>query len=679
MSLGDIAYDSFIIDKNQYKYNKTSDKIGSGRFGTMYCATKVGESDDVKYAIRISENDASSQDTNKQFLREIELYIKIRSHPAICKFFGWALIPQTIVLEYLPNGSLKSIFDNLAAKKSVPEWTPTLKSKTIFGIAAAMMHLHNHEAFHRYLTPSSILFDAKYEPRLNDFSHSKMDLSNATNMTIMKQDTPYYTAPELFESDDYDHRVDNFAFGMIMFQIITGRPPYEGGPLQVMRSIKNNIRPKIPDDCCPKLAHMLTDLWDENPTERPEFVDIVKCLNDYDEPLFPGTDMDQYIQYRTTIMKSTFMTDADEEFFKSPKINDDDVGPYKAAKAGAKAGDPSQMIKVARMKEKGVGTLRDVEQAFEWYCKAADHGNAEAMYKVANFYSLGIENGIKNDEKYLEYLQKASDKNYPPAIVDYAFLLLQGYGVAQDIEKAQELFTKMANPPYSDPEAQYRLAQILETTDPKEAVKFYDMAIKAGLMGANVDYALMLLNGIGIPKNEPEGIRILTQAADKGFPMANYNLGRIYESHLYNQSTDSEKSLKYYKAAADAELALGLVKYGKALFRGRHADADCQKDPEYAARCFEKAAKLGDPEGLHSWGTFLHKGFGGTPINIAEAIKCYQLAAEAGFVPSMVRLYEIYYQGICGTRNLELSKYYCQMAADHGNEPARAFLAESFT
>ena len=79
--------------------------------------------------------------------------------------------------------------------------------------------------------------------------------------------------------------------------------------------------------------------------------------------------------------------------------------------------------------------------------------------------------------------------------------------------------------------------------------------------------------------------------------MANYNLGHIYEYGIYNQTKDPKKSLEYYKAASDKGMSKAMVKLGS---------TDCEYDPIQAARLFEHAANLGDPEGLHSWGTFLN-------------------------------------------------------------------------
>lgn len=196
------------------------------------------------------------------------------------------------------------------------------------------------------------------------------------------------------------------------------------------------------------------------------------------------------------------------------------------------------------------------------------------------------------------------------------------------------------------------------------------------------DYALILLQGNYVPINQPEGMKILRQEADKGFSMAHYNLGLIYENGLYYQPKDPKKALDYYKNAADAEIIPAIVIVAKALFTGCFYNINCECDPIQAARLFEYAAASNDPEGLFWWATFLNNycnsysldtqldlyiKYGGTPINISLALVYYKKAAEAGFVPSMLRLAELYELGVAGEQNLKLSIHYYQMAADHGS------------
>ncbi|KAK8893815.1 hypothetical protein M9Y10_022244 [Tritrichomonas musculus] len=695
------SYEPFLINPADYEDIR---EIGNGRFGTMYESFKKPNKDQ-KFAIRkttLKDEEGNEikgdSSTTRHFLREVEIFIQIRAQPVIVKFYGFFLSPQMIVFEYLENGSLASIFKRLQRGEKVPEWNGTTKSKTVFGIATAILHLQNQGAFHRYLTPSSILFDKNFEPRLVDFAYAKVDTNEDTTKSMITNKTvQIYQAPEIDEGR-YNRLVDNYSYGVILYQIVTGKEAFDskGPEFKVKRQIHDGMRPPIPEDECPKLAPIIGDLWSNNPDDRAEFIDIIKALNDYNEELFPGTDMEAYRQYRDRVLKSTFLTRENLNYINQPVITKEDEDLFETYIIAAKKGDTKNMLKVARDYEKGIGTEQDIGEAIDWYQKAADKGEPEALYKIANFYCVGCPVFDPDPEEYVNNLKKASDKNYPPAIIDYAVLLQTGNsGVTQDVPKAEQMFKKMADEPYSYGEAQYFLAQLYESTDkPEEAVKYYNKARENGIEGAHCDYASMLLEGKGVHANQPEGIKILKQAAERGFPMANFNLGYIYEYGRYGQeknAANAKQSLKYYQVAADKGMPKAMVKVAKALFKGVHAGEATEKDPVRAARLFEQAASMGEPEGLHSWGTFLqhyhtpddkatntelNERYGGTPINIELAVEFYKLAANAGFVPSMTRLGELYEKGIAGNRNIAEAKRYLEMAVAKGSKVAKKLLSE---
>ena len=141
-----INYDSYLVDINNYEPepNEDESKIGEGRFGKVMRMRKK-DTDEI-YAIRIFN---SNPDIEQLIMRETETLITVRSHSAICRFFGYSTKSSyEMVFEYLKKGSLQDIFNEIEKKKLVPHWNGLMKSKTIFGTACAMLHLHNHNIFH---------------------------------------------------------------------------------------------------------------------------------------------------------------------------------------------------------------------------------------------------------------------------------------------------------------------------------------------------------------------------------------------------------------------------------------------------------------------------------------------------------------------------------------------------
>lgn len=128
-------------------------------------------------------------------------------------------------MKYYPNGSLQHILKEKKTNNEIhPEWNGTMKSICAYGLVAAVTHCthdeENDDFSIRYLCPENIVFDDQNHPKLIHYIFGNEDLGKSS---------PAYIPPELYENPNgerYDE--DVLAIRMILYEILTGHPPFEG-------------------------------------------------------------------------------------------------------------------------------------------------------------------------------------------------------------------------------------------------------------------------------------------------------------------------------------------------------------------------------------------------------------------------------------------------------------------
>lgn len=145
------------------------EKLNEGVFYEVHKAETLG---DQTCCVRFRKPDSMiSANDQKRFFHEI-LYQHSLKHEAILPLIGY-VIPKTgidkyaIITDYMPHASLNELI-NLVNIGSPPENWETIKAINIFGIAAGMAYIHQHNLIHCDLKPEHILLDENYYPKLED-------------------------------------------------------------------------------------------------------------------------------------------------------------------------------------------------------------------------------------------------------------------------------------------------------------------------------------------------------------------------------------------------------------------------------------------------------------------------------------------------------------------------------
>jgi serine/threonine protein kinase len=256
------------------------ERIGEGGFSTVHKARS--KSNRSILAVKILKQQAPSEKTLESFAKEICLHSQIR-HPHVLQFFGGCTqIPNLcLVTEYM-FCSLQHALDHDA-----DAFHPQMQVEIASCVALGLNHLHILNIMHRDLKASNVLLDKNYcNPKIADFGLARVKKETESDVT-RGVGSPFAMAPEVFVSSTYDKPVDWYAFGVLVWQLVTKKHPYSGMKYVdiVNHVVKNNQRLTIPDDCHELVSTLMTKCWDRDPAARPTFAQAMEVLEELSETL----------------------------------------------------------------------------------------------------------------------------------------------------------------------------------------------------------------------------------------------------------------------------------------------------------------------------------------------------------------------------------------------------------
>lgn len=109
-------------------------------------------------------------------------------------------------------------------------------------LADALGHAHEHGVWHRDIKPSNVIMTRSGRVKIADFGIARTDNANLT-LANSVVGTPMYMAPEQFMGKAFDHRVDVYGVGVLLYQLIAGRPPFVGSNEQLMFKVVHETPP----------------------------------------------------------------------------------------------------------------------------------------------------------------------------------------------------------------------------------------------------------------------------------------------------------------------------------------------------------------------------------------------------------------------------------------------------
>ncbi|KAJ1298023.1 hypothetical protein BS78_01G422200 [Paspalum vaginatum] len=211
-------YEELYDSTNHFSEENLVGNGGNSRVyrGSLACGQQV--------AIKLSK---ASAEASKDFLREVDIITKLQ-HQRIVPLIGVCVEgPNLIsVYSYLPRGSLE---DNLHGERSKPALSWENRYKAALGVAEALSYLHagtSRPVIHRDVKSSNILLAQEFEPQISDFGLAIWAPSNPTSLTHSDVVGTFgYLAPEYFMYGKVTDKVDVYAFGVVLLELLSGRKP----------------------------------------------------------------------------------------------------------------------------------------------------------------------------------------------------------------------------------------------------------------------------------------------------------------------------------------------------------------------------------------------------------------------------------------------------------------------
>jgi HEAT repeat protein/tRNA A-37 threonylcarbamoyl transferase component Bud32 len=208
--------------EGRYKF---IDKIGKGAFGTVLLMedTVVDERLILKF---LNPNVAEDEEVMKRFVHELRYSRKI-THPNVIRIYDFLFIQgnYAISMEYFPSHTLGA--------EIVNEKPVVLKRAVKFGIdiCTGMIVAHQVGIVHRDLKPANVLIDDTGLLKIVDFGVAAAQREGDTQLTKTGYviGSPKYMAPEQILGKKVDERADIYAIGVMLYEMLTGVPPYARG------------------------------------------------------------------------------------------------------------------------------------------------------------------------------------------------------------------------------------------------------------------------------------------------------------------------------------------------------------------------------------------------------------------------------------------------------------------
>ena len=261
------------------------DKLGSGAMGVVFkCRDQVSR---VEYALKMVPPELASDAEAMEEVRENFQLVHGLKHPNIASMdfldrdeYG----AYFLIMEYAKGESLAQWI-----RKKWKTGRPALQevANIVKQIASALDYAHSQQILHRDIKPANVMIDEQGNVKVLDFGLASKVRSTMTALSVNQANssgTPNYLSPEQFKGKYPGPASDQYALGVLTYQMLAGHLPFDSDDFNVLRAAVNSETPDRIDELPDTVNRCMLKVLNKNPKERfgncAEFAETFTILTD---------------------------------------------------------------------------------------------------------------------------------------------------------------------------------------------------------------------------------------------------------------------------------------------------------------------------------------------------------------------------------------------------------------
>ena len=364
-------------------------------------------------AIKILKDDYSQDEEFRRRFHAESRAVAMFSHPNIVSVYDVSTSDDAdyIVMELIDGITLKQYME----KKGVLNWKETLHFA--IQIAKALEHAHSRGIVHRDIKPHNVMVLKNGSVKVTDFGIARV-MSKSNTLTKEALGSVHYISPEQAKGGRVDSRSDIYSLGIVMYEMMTGRPPYDGESPVAVAIQHINGKPQMPSTLNPNIPGGLEQIIIKAIAQEPakRFPTATAMLADMDEFRKDPAILFDYNNASTGIDDATKITSERKEeeipVAPQPPRNTAERVAAKAADVPVRRAAPPQKKEAKPVRRRREEVIEDEEKGNKVATIAVVLCSVVAIIAIAIFLVTLLGDGSANQEQNLVIVPNLVNKDF---------------------------------------------------------------------------------------------------------------------------------------------------------------------------------------------------------------------------------------------------------------------------